>query len=68
MYVNYTSTYKHLLGLCGGDDMGISLGSMKDKEEEEQVLFPDGLLTAWSEQQHIHIVNLLNCLVALTEG
>lgn len=40
----------YLLGLCGGDDMGISLGSMKEREEEEQVLLPDGLLTAWSEK------------------
>jgi len=36
------------LGLCGGDDMGINLGSMKDrKEEEEEVLLPVGLLIAW---------------------
>ena len=35
------------LGLCGGDDMGINLGSMKDrKEEEEEVLLPVGLLIA----------------------
>ncbi len=24
------------LGLCGGDDMGINLGSMKDRKEEEE--------------------------------
>lgn len=37
------------LGLCGGEDMGISLGSMKDRkdeEDEEDVFLPVGLLTA----------------------
>lgn len=37
------------LGLCGGDDMGINLGSMKDRKEEEEdveVFLPVGLLTA----------------------
>lgn len=37
------------LGLCGGDDMGINLGSMKDKKEEVEdveVFLPVGLPTA----------------------
>lgn len=37
------------LGLCGGDDIGINLGSMKDRkeeEEDEEELLPVGLLTA----------------------
>ncbi len=41
--------YLYLLGLCGGDDMGINLGSMKDRkeeEEDEEVFLPVGLLTA----------------------
>ena len=40
------------LGLCGGDDMGINLGSMNDmKEEVEEVFLPVGLLTAWWVEQ-----------------
>lgn len=37
------------LGLCGGDDMGINLGSMKDRkeeEEDEEGLLQVGLLMA----------------------
>ena len=46
-------------GLCGGDDMGINLGSMKDRkdeEEDEDVCFPVGLLTAWwAQEQKRHL-------------
>lgn len=37
------------LGLCSGDDMGINLGSMKERkeeEEDEEAFLPVGLLTA----------------------
>lgn len=36
-------------GVCGGDDMGINLGSMndrKDEEEDVEVFLPVGLLMA----------------------
>lgn len=40
--------WRDSLGLSGGDDMGISLGSMKDRKEEdedEEVFLKVGLLT-----------------------
>lgn len=46
----YVCVCVYSLGLCGGDDMGINLGSMKDRkeeEEDEEVFLPVGLLTAW---------------------
>lgn len=38
-------------GLCGGEDIGINLGSMMDREEDEERLLPDGLLRAWQQQK-----------------
>lgn len=45
----YVCVGMNSLGLCGGDDTGINLGSMKDRKEEEEdveVFLPIGLLTA----------------------
>lgn len=42
------SVWLYLLGLCGGDDMGINLGSIKERKEEdedEEAFLPIGLLT-----------------------
>lgn len=44
----------YLLGLCGGDDMGINLGSTKDRNEEEddvEVFLLVGLLMVCRVQQ-----------------
>lgn len=43
-----TGRWIHSLGLSGGDDMGINLGSMKERKEEdedEEAFFPVGLPT-----------------------
>lgn len=43
----------YLLGLCGGDDMGINLGSIKERKEEvedEEVFLLVGLPTGWIER------------------
>lgn len=52
----------YLLGLCGGDDMGINLGSMKDRKEEEEdveVFLLVGLLTACGAQQQRQLLHTM---------